>query len=148
MNNTAENIEVRREKVKLMLSLGYPHRVIASKLGYSYRTIAYDIKKIREEWSMQIKNIDLDQLIAEIRFDLNNRRRELMDIIRTTQDEKIKVSATRALAEENERIIRILQNAGAMDKIADKLDVSGMLNVQTAIPRKEPEDVEKAEDTE
>ena len=147
MKNTQGNIDVRREKVKLMLSLGYPQRIIAQKLGYSFRTITYDIKAIREDWSSQIKNLDLDQLISEIQFDLNNRRRELMDIITHAESQKIKISALRALAEENERIIRILQNAGVMDKVADKLSVDGILNVQTAVPRKESQDVEKAQDT-
>ena len=121
MNTTREVRELRREKVKLLLSLNFPVSQIALQLKVSRRTIKYDIKYIRREWGVQAKTIDLDQLIAEIIFDLNNRRRELYDVLQHPDSQRSKMRAIAALGKENDRVIALLQSIGKVDKVPDEI---------------------------
>ena len=121
MNTTREVRELRREKVKLLLSLNFPISQIALQLNASRRTITYDVKKIRQEWGEQIKTFDVDQLISEVIFDLNNRRRELYDIMKKPDSQRNKMRAIAALGKENDRVIALLQSIGKVDKVPDEI---------------------------
>jgi len=121
MNTTREVRELRREKVKMLLSLNYPVSQIALQLKVSRRTIKYDIKYIRSQWGVQIKTIDLEQLIAEIMFDLNNRRRELYSVIKDEKGSEAKIKAITALGKENDRVVALLQSVGKVDKVPDEI---------------------------
>jgi len=121
MKTTKEVRDVRRDRVRLLLSLQFPLSKIALKLGVSRRTIFYDIKQIRKDWGVQIKTIDLEQLIAEIMFDLNNRRRELYKILDESKNDYIKLGAIAALGKENDRIINLLQSVGKVNKVPDEI---------------------------
>jgi len=134
MRNSKENIEVRREKVKLLLSLGFPQSEIARQLKCSLRTIANDVKEIRKEWAVQIKNIDLNQLVAEMRYELDNRRREFYDIIQNTNSDQIKINALKALGDEETRLMNILQSVGMVHKEPEKIKAE-VFNIITAVPR-------------
>jgi transcriptional antiterminator len=124
MNTTREVRETRREKVKLLLSLHFPISEIARQLKASRRTITYDVRYIRQKWGEQIKTIDLEQLIAEIQFDLNNRRRELYSVIQNTLGDQAKINAISALGKENDRIIALLQSVGKIDKVPDLVEAT------------------------
>ena len=120
MNTTREVRELRREKVKLLLSLNFPITQIALQLKVSRRTITCDVRHIRKKWGEQIKTIDLDQLIAEVMFDLNNRRRELYSVVQKASNQQNKIYAIAALGKENDRVIALLQSIGKVDKIPDE----------------------------
>ena len=121
MNTTREVRDLRREKVKLLLSLHFPITQIALQLGASRRTITCDVKKIRREWGEQIKTIDLEQLIAEVIYDLNNRRRELYTVVQKAKNQQNKIYAIAALGKENDRVIALLQSIGKVDKVPDEI---------------------------
>lgn len=142
MRNTPENIEIRREKVKLLLSLGFPQSEIARQLKYSLRTIVSDVNYIRREWSKQIKNIDLEQLISEMKFETKHRIKELYSMIqRSTRivqegDQRIliqgikdrdKISAIRVVGDETERIVRLLQSVGIIHKEPESFEMTGKI---------------------
>ena len=121
MNRTTKaEREGRREKVKLLLSLRFPISQIALQLKVSRRTIMYDVKYIRREWGVQLKTVDIDQLIAEVIFDLNNRRRELYAVAQKPDSQRNKMRAIIALGKENDRVIALLQSIGKVDKIPDE----------------------------
>ena len=120
MNITREVKDLRRDKVRLLLSLNYPITQIALKLGAARRTITSDVKYIRKKWGEQIKTIDLEQLIAEIMFDLNNRRRILYKIKKSALNDYIKIQAIAALGKENDRAIALLQSVGKIDKVPEE----------------------------
>ena len=122
MNRTTKEVrDLRREKVKLLLSLNFPISQIALQLNVSRRTIKYDVKHVRQEWGVQLKTIDLDQLISEVIFDLNNRRRELYGILKKPDSQRNKMRAIAALGKENDRVIALLQSVGKVDKIPDEI---------------------------
>ena len=121
MNRTTKEVrELRREKVKLLLSLNFPLSQIALQLNVSRRTIKYDVKYIRQEWGVQLKTIDLDQLISEVIFDLNNRRRELYAIVKTPDSQRNKMRAIAILGKENDRVIALLQSIGKVEKVPEE----------------------------
>lgn len=145
MRNSPENIDVRRNKIRLLLSFKFPQSEIARQLNVSLRTIVYDIKEIRKEWNTQIKKIDLDQLISELQFELDNRRRELYAIAQAQgTDVKDKISALRALAEENDRLVRLLQSVGKIEKTPDEINANVAYKIITAIPRLNNHEVERS----
>ena len=122
MNRTTKEVrELRREKVKLLISLNFPITEIARQLNATRRTITYDVRYIRRKWGEQVKTFDVDQLISKLIFDLNNRRRELYDVVRKAKGDEAKIKAISALGKENDRVIALLQSIGKVDKIPDEI---------------------------
>lgn len=156
MRNSKENISIRREKVKLFMSLSFPQHEIARQLSCSPRTIWADIKAIRKGWSSHLQNIDLDQLVSEMKHELDARRRELWNIIqglpvrergviqrdddgniiRIVPSAQIKINALKALGDENKRLIELLQSVGKVHREPEKFEGTvRQFTVVSALPR-------------
>lgn len=136
MRNSPANIETRREKVKLLLSLGFNHSEIARQLVVSRRTILYDIKAIKAGWRAQYEKIDLKELVGEILHELNQRRQQLYKIFQAEgQKDYMKLRALKQLGDEQERMVNILQSLGVVYKEPDKLNAEINYVIKSAVPR-------------
>ena len=117
-----QEIRLRREKVKVMLGLGLSGLEMSKQLGVDSKTIYRDIKEIRKEWGREIRNINLDEFIGSIWADCQRRKKEYQRIFQSTKSEQVKISCLKAQAEEDERIVKVLQSVGKLHKEPERYE--------------------------
>jgi len=111
-----DQIDLRRQKVTLYLSYGFNTGEIARKLGTSYGTAKADVKAIGAEWAEQVKHIDVDKFIGNLIFQAVQRKRRANQLYLGSNNEAVKIASLKLIAEEDERIVRILQSVGKLYK--------------------------------
>lgn len=112
----------RREKIKLLRSIGFSLSQIAEQLGVSDRTIGYDIKAIKKEYSKQSHEIDLNIIIEDLKRESKSRKRELKKIIDDAKtDNQVRVNAIKAWQDENSKILGLLQSVGKIKKTPEEI---------------------------
>jgi hypothetical protein len=134
--------ELRREKVKILLTLGLTQLEMADKLGVHKETIFRDVKKIRKEWSQQVSSIDLNELVGQLRHEANLRKRRLYDTMqdKETKNEQgktissipatpyVKISCLKAMREEDRQLVDLLQSVGKIYKAPENINLKASLS--------------------
>jgi hypothetical protein len=117
LEHTREQINLRRQKVALYLSYGFNCGEIAKKLGVVYATAKTDIKALNAEFAERIKHIDIDKFIGNLIFQATQRKRRANQLYLSAGEQvAVKLGALKLIAEEDERIVRILQSVGKLYK--------------------------------
>jgi len=133
-----EIADIRREKVKLMLTMGLTISGMAQQLGCARRTISSDIRQIKDDWQLQIGELNPAQLIGELQFESKARARELWTLAQESSGQ-IKINALRALADESWKMAQFLQAVGIIETTPEKFDIRGAIQVVSAVPHREKE---------
>jgi hypothetical protein len=115
LENTREQINLRRQKVALYLSYGFTCGEIAKKLGVVYATAKTDIRALTAEFAERVKHIDIDKFIGNLIFQATQRKRRANQLyLGAGEQVAVKLGALKLIAEEDERIVRILQSVGKL----------------------------------
>ena len=110
----------RQQTVFELLSAGFKIPQIADQLGVNERTIDRDIEAMNKEYARQFESFDKEAFIGTLNQRSLERMRQLKNII---LDGKInaanRIRALVAIAQEDERLEKRMQDAGKLTKAAD-----------------------------
>ncbi len=106
--------EVRMPQLALLFTCGYSLSEIAVSLKVSTKTIGNEIKELKEGWARNVGNIDLDDLIGQMIAEALIRKRRANEIFVKAANNLTKVSILKLLADEDQRIVNLLQSVGKL----------------------------------
>lgn len=114
--NIMDRLE-RIKKVKYHLARGIAIREIAKLLKVSENTIHSDIKLIRKDLIADLKKEPIEQLLFNLRLNLDQIKKEYWDMAKDRKHPNIKLGALNSLLKANEVEINLMQKLGVFEYI-------------------------------
>ena len=121
--------EMRLPQVAMLHTMGYSSIEIATSLKVSRETIRNEIKELKANWAASIANIDLDYFIGQLVEEAKIRKKRINDIFNKTENYHTRLIALKQLAEEDKRVVDLLQSVGKLFEKPKELVVN---KVETA----------------
>lgn len=127
---TAAELEDRRNRVRRLKVFGLTDSEIAEKFNVSRRTIQADMKAIKQENKEKYLTEDpTEDLILEMMADMDYVRQERIKLYMQTDNPNVKLGCLNKLEKKWADLLTNLQSLGLVEKAAERLEVSGNLNI-------------------
>lgn len=122
--------EQRRAVIVFMLADGYTHNEIADRLQIERSTVAFHVRRIREQAGEEIRFTTVESIggVVGIRFERMYER--LMEEARSADDTKLRIEALREAARTLEQEIRVLQAMGVVYKEPERIKIERLVKSQ------------------
>ncbi len=106
--------DARMPQLALLFTCGYSITEIANSLEVSTTTISSEIKELKEGWAQSVGTINLDYFIGQLIAEAKIRKRRANEIFVKSDSSKTKISILRLLADEDQRVVNLLQSVGKL----------------------------------
>jgi len=125
-----EQIDMRREKVKKCIRLGMTYQMAADALKVHKNTIVSDMKAIKDEDRSKVVNAEAyTEIGAHIAKLDESERLAMMDYHACQPGDAKRNSFLRTAMQATAEKIQLQQQAGMIPKVADNLNITGMMEV-------------------
>lgn len=122
---TTEQILERREKVRKSLIEGFSQRSIAKALGVGSRTIAADVRGIQKQIKIEMKSDQREEFLMEFMLKYDDIYKKAANTYNNEANPNAKIGALRVMQSHFKEKVAILQSLGLIEKLPEKLDVTG-----------------------
>lgn len=106
------DVIIRRNKVRRYLIRGLNVSEVSQLEGVTERTVQMDIEAIKEAALARIKDLSDNEVAIKVVEGASERIRELWNLYHNSKNDNVKIQALRALAEEDEKLIKTCQRLG------------------------------------
>ncbi len=117
-------LKKRRSQVKKMLVRGVTQEKMAEQLDVTRRTVARDVKHIKEEIKDKIKEEPIEEVLTDLEATLDILKQEYWKIYHDKEaTNSVKLRALKSINESVENRIKLLQKLGVVREEPDKLEI-------------------------
>lgn len=135
---TKQEVEVRRRELCNLKFRGFPLSQVADILSEKYSCSKQTIKHdwyIRKDWISSLYDFDFEDtenVLNDIFAEQKEVKRALWNLYTNGDNDNVKLGAIKAINNANKEYYDMLQNVGIIDKVAEKILISGNLSYENS----------------
>ena len=118
----------RLQRVKSLLASGASLQEIANALGVTKRTVANDVKLIKQNILDELKKEPLEKLLFEISIQTDETLRQYWRMYTTAENENVKLGALNGICRLLSEKIYMLERLGVIEHV-DKVEYTGKVDI-------------------
>lgn len=131
--STDEILAQRRDKVGRYTLKGFTAPSIAKVLNVDTRTVERDRRYNRVKWIRDFKKQPIEKLLYFLVATNDEILRENWKVLEDTADGKLKLDSTGGINKIVLARLKIMERMGVIDKVPEKVELSGAIGVHQAI---------------